>query len=82
MKTRIHLTTTCQVPDIEVSGDELWDKTSGGCYVSDDYVKTGTSGGGSSSGSGYGSGAAIVGAPEKEKDLSYACGGARLCRSL
>ncbi|KAF7718364.1 Uncharacterized protein PECH_005935 [Penicillium ucsense] len=70
----LHCCSACQVPDIEVSGEEIWDKTSGGCYVSDDYVKTGTSGRGSSSGSGYGSGAAIVAAPEKEKNLSYAYG--------
>ncbi|EPS25940.1 hypothetical protein PDE_00876 [Penicillium oxalicum 114-2] len=80
------LTITCQAPGTVVSGDELWDKTSDGCYVSDYYVKTGTSGyvtkqcgsgssGGSGSGSSSGSGAAIVAAAEKEKGLPYVFGG-------
>jgi lysozyme len=34
---------TCQTPGTSVNGDKLWDKTSDGCYVSDYYVKTGTS---------------------------------------
>lgn len=54
---------TCQAYGENISGDNIWDKTSDGCYVSDYYVKTGTtrlantpicgssSGGGSSSGS-------------------------------
>nr|8B2H_A Chain A, SH3b domain-containing protein [Thermothielavioides terrestris] len=35
---------TCQTPGTSVNGDNLWDKTSDGCYVADYYVKTGTSG--------------------------------------
>lgn len=34
---------TCQTPGTVIKGDELWDKTSDGCYVADWYVKTGTS---------------------------------------
>ncbi|KAK9342566.1 hypothetical protein V1522DRAFT_415723 [Lipomyces starkeyi] len=34
---------TCQAPGTSVNGDDLWDKTSDGCYVSDYYVSTGTS---------------------------------------
>ncbi|KAJ5114836.1 hypothetical protein NUU61_000595 [Penicillium alfredii] len=33
---------TCQASGTDVKGDELWDKTSDGCYVADYYVKTGT----------------------------------------
>ncbi|EPS31839.1 hypothetical protein POX_d05969 [Penicillium oxalicum] len=42
--TGTDLTITCQTPGPVINGDELWDKTSDGCYVSDYYVKTGTSG--------------------------------------
>ncbi|KAH8696632.1 hypothetical protein BGW36DRAFT_321998 [Talaromyces proteolyticus] len=35
---------TCQAPGTDVNGDSLWDKTSDGCYVTDYYVSTGTSG--------------------------------------
>ncbi|KAJ5698450.1 hypothetical protein N7462_000455 [Penicillium macrosclerotiorum] len=49
---------TCQATGTSINGDELWDKTSDGCYVTDYYVKTGTTGyvtekcdGGSSGGS-------------------------------
>ncbi|KAF7712227.1 Uncharacterized protein PECH_003816 [Penicillium ucsense] len=42
--TGTDLTITCQTPGTVINGDELWDKTSDGCYVSDYYVKTGTSG--------------------------------------
>lgn len=35
---------TCQTAGESVNGVTLWDKTSDGCYVSDYYVKTGTSG--------------------------------------
>lgn len=34
---------TCQAPGTVVNGDELWDMTSDGCYVTDYYVSTGTS---------------------------------------
>ncbi|KAK3368770.1 lysozyme-like domain-containing protein [Podospora didyma] len=34
---------TCQTPGEVINGVKLWDKTSDGCYVSDYYVKTGTS---------------------------------------
>ena len=34
---------TCQVVGESINGHNLWDKTSDGCYVSDYYVKTGTS---------------------------------------
>jgi uncharacterized protein YraI len=37
------LTITCQAVGTNVKGDELWDKTSDGCYVTDYYVKTGSS---------------------------------------
>ncbi|KAF3384370.1 hypothetical protein F1880_002065 [Penicillium rolfsii] len=37
------LSITCQAAGISVNGDQLWDKTSDGCYVSDYYVKTGSS---------------------------------------
>ncbi|KAK9236662.1 hypothetical protein V1525DRAFT_389217 [Lipomyces kononenkoae] len=51
---------TCQAPGTDINGDNLWDKTSDGCYVSDYYVSTGTSGyvtsecGGGSGGGGNG----------------------------
>ncbi|KAH8692832.1 hypothetical protein BGW36DRAFT_436578 [Talaromyces proteolyticus] len=35
---------TCQAPGDDVNGDSLWDETSDGCYVTDYYVSTGTSG--------------------------------------
>lgn len=34
---------TCQAPGTDIYGDELWDLTSDGCYVTDYYVSTGTS---------------------------------------
>lgn len=73
----------CQAPGMDIFGDKLWDKTSDGCYVSDYYVKTGSSSYvtkecGSSSGGGgggSGSGASIVKEAEKEKGLPYVWGG-------
>ncbi|KAK3984619.1 hypothetical protein QBC44DRAFT_276887 [Cladorrhinum sp. PSN332] len=35
---------TCQTTGTSVSGNNIWDKTSDGCYVADYYVKTGTDG--------------------------------------
>jgi hypothetical protein len=35
---------TCQAPGTDINGDSLWDKTTDGCYVTDYYVYTGTSG--------------------------------------
>lgn len=35
---------TCQTVGETIKGGNLWDKTSDGCYVSDYYVKTGTTG--------------------------------------
>lgn len=37
------LTITCQAAGTDINGDQLWDKTSDGCYVADYYVKTGSS---------------------------------------
>ncbi|KAK9482850.1 hypothetical protein V1527DRAFT_515482 [Lipomyces starkeyi] len=57
---------TCQAPGTNVNGDTLWDKTSDGCYVSDYYVSTGTTGYvtskcGGGGGSGCGSGGHLPG---------------------
>lgn len=38
------VTILCQTAGTTVDGDSLWDKTSDDCYVSDYYVKTGTTG--------------------------------------
>lgn len=38
------VTISCQTSGTTVSGNSIWDKTSDGCYVSDYYVKTGSSG--------------------------------------
>ncbi|KAJ2552388.1 hypothetical protein IWW35_002355 [Coemansia sp. RSA 1878] len=35
---------SCQASGTSVSGNNIWDKTSDGCYVSDYYVKTGVNG--------------------------------------
>ncbi|KAK4151992.1 lysozyme-like domain-containing protein [Chaetomidium leptoderma] len=35
---------TCQTAGTSVEGNNIWDKTSDGCYVADYYVKTGTNG--------------------------------------
>jgi len=35
---------TCQTTGPSVNGENIWDKTSDGCYVADYYVKTGSSG--------------------------------------
>jgi uncharacterized protein YraI len=32
------VTLSCQAPGTNINGDELWDKTSDGCYVADWYV--------------------------------------------
>ncbi|KAJ5199468.1 hypothetical protein N7491_011327 [Penicillium cf. griseofulvum] len=34
---------TCQAPGTTVNGNEIWDKTSDGCYISDYYIRTGSS---------------------------------------
>lgn len=38
------VTITCQTPGTAVNGNSIWDKTTDACYVSDYYVKTGSSG--------------------------------------
>ncbi|KAJ1932180.1 hypothetical protein FBU59_006462, partial [Linderina macrospora] len=38
------ITLSCQISGESIKGNSLWDKTSDGCYVSDYYVKTGSSG--------------------------------------
>ena len=35
---------SCQTTGTNINGNNLWDKTSDGCYVSDYYVKTGSNG--------------------------------------
>lgn len=35
---------TCQTAGTSVNGNNIWDRTQGGCYVADYYVKTGTNG--------------------------------------
>lgn len=37
------VTITCQTPGTSVSGNAIWDLTSDGCYITDYYVKTGSS---------------------------------------
>jgi len=34
----VDVSITCQAAGTNINGDELWDKTSDGCYVSDYYV--------------------------------------------
>ena len=34
---------TCQAAGTSVNGNEIWDKTEDGCYVSDYYIRTGSS---------------------------------------
>ena len=70
---------TCQTTGTSVEGNNIWDKTSDGCYVADYYVKTGTNGyvttkcdaGGSTGG-----GSSTIPGP-KTNDYPYkgACGG-------
>ncbi|OQE40356.1 hypothetical protein PENCOP_c006G04702 [Penicillium coprophilum] len=50
---------TCQAAGTTVNGNEIWDKTSDGCYIADYYIRTGSSsyvtkkcGGGGGSGGG------------------------------
>lgn len=38
------VTISCQTSGSSVNGNNIWDKTQDGCYVSDYYVKTGTNG--------------------------------------
>ncbi|ORX66610.1 lysozyme-like protein, partial [Linderina pennispora] len=40
-KKGAQVTLSCQTPGTKVNGNELWDKTQHGCYVSDYYVDTG-----------------------------------------
>ncbi|KAJ2809587.1 hypothetical protein H4S07_003180 [Coemansia furcata] len=35
---------TCQISGQNIKGNALWDKTTAGCYVSDYYIKTGSTG--------------------------------------
>ncbi|KAJ5774756.1 hypothetical protein N7457_009652 [Penicillium paradoxum] len=80
------VTISCQTTGTSVSGNNIWDKTSDGCYVADYYVKTGTNGyvtkkcsssGGSGGGGSSGSkaGKAIISAAQKKKGLPYVWGG-------
>nr|WJZ50366.1 GH184 muramidase [Aspergillus sp. XZ2668] len=41
--TGTQISVSCQAAGTDVDGDQLWDKTSDGCYVSDYYVSTGSS---------------------------------------
>ncbi|KAJ5184452.1 hypothetical protein N7491_007683 [Penicillium cf. griseofulvum] len=78
---------TCQTSGESISGNNIWDKTSDGCYVADYYVKTGSSGyvtekcssggggSGGGSGGGTGTGKAIIAAAQKKKGLPYVWGG-------
>lgn len=75
---------SCQQAGESIFGNSLWDKTSDGCYVSDYYVKTGSTGyvtdkcstgGSDGGGSGSGSGADIVSAAQDELGLPYVWGG-------
>ncbi|CAG7987135.1 unnamed protein product [Penicillium olsonii] len=71
---------SCQTPGTEIFGNSIWDKTSDNCYVSDYYVKTGSSGYvttkcGSSGGGGSTGGKAIIAAAETQKGLPYVWGG-------
>ena len=43
-KKGVDVEITCQTTGPSVEGDNLWDKTSDGCYVADFYIRTGTSG--------------------------------------
>jgi hypothetical protein len=54
---------SCQIAGETVSGNNLWDKTQDGCYVSDYYVKTGSNGmvTGQCGGGGSGGGSSSVG---------------------
>lgn len=74
---------TCQTTGTSVEGNNIWDKTSDGCYVADYYIKTGTdgyvtkkcdSGGGGGSGN-SGKGKDIVAAARTQKGVPYVWGG-------
>ncbi|KAK3321886.1 CHAP domain-containing protein [Apodospora peruviana] len=71
---------TCQTAGESIKGNNIWDKTSDGCYVSDYYVQTGTDGyvtkKCSSSGGGSGGGSSSIPGPVKD-DYPYksSCGG-------
>ncbi|KAK4042287.1 hypothetical protein C8A01DRAFT_44671 [Parachaetomium inaequale] len=43
-KKGVDVKITCQTTGPSIEGDNLWDKTSDGCYVADFYIQTGTSG--------------------------------------
>ncbi len=71
---------TCQTTGTSVEGNNIWDKTSDGCYVADYYVKTGSSGYVTAKcdagGGGTGGGSSTIPGP-KTNDYPYkgACGG-------
>ena len=81
------VTLTCQTTGESIRGDQLWGKTSDGCYVADYYVSTGTSdyvvdkcsgGGGSDGGDDGGSGdvgESILQKALAQKGTPYAWGG-------
>lgn len=72
---------TCQTSGTSVFGNNIWGKTSDGCYVADYYVKTGKSDyvtkkcSGKGSGGGSKTGKAIIAAARKKKGLPYVWGG-------
>ncbi|KAJ5131234.1 uncharacterized protein N7515_007273 [Penicillium bovifimosum] len=76
---------SCQTTGTTIFGNNIWDKTTDGCYVADYYVKTGingyvtkkcgSSGGGSGGGSGSSKGKAIISAAQSKKGLPYVWGG-------
>ena len=72
------VTLTCQTTGESINGDNLWGKTSDGCYVADYYVNTGTShyvvkkcsGGGGSSNGGDGGTSSIGGSISRDEIIS------------
>ncbi|EGS23731.1 uncharacterized protein CTHT_0004320 [Thermochaetoides thermophila DSM 1495] len=68
---------TCQTTGTNINGNNIWDKTSDGCYVSDYYVKTGTNGYVTTkcSSSGSGNSASIPGPMTDDYPYKSSCGG-------
>ncbi|ORX69391.1 CHAP-domain-containing protein [Linderina pennispora] len=69
---------SCQISGDTVKGNALWDKTQDGCYVSDYYIKTGSSGyvsgrcsGGSTGGGSTGGGSTGGGSTDMKDDYPY-----------
>ncbi|KAJ1667124.1 hypothetical protein IW140_001623 [Coemansia sp. RSA 1813] len=76
-----NISLSCQTSGTNIKGNTLWDKTTAGCYVSDYYLKTGSTGyvtqkcSGGSTGGGNNGGGKVPGPIKDDYPYPGQCGG-------